>query len=178
VSDWVKRAYDPRTDEDGVVYLWLKSYAHTERNIARGAHKDHSIAENAYWREHAPIVESILRRATTTVLCDPDRVHASEAGPPVFWAFACTEGSVVHYVSVKRRYAREGFGPEMLEDLLGPMLKQACTTSHELVEMGSEIPARHRDRMKPAVGVMVPGQWRHDPWFCYRREVGGARKAA
>lgn len=178
MSDWVKRAYDPRTDEDGVVYLWLKSYAHTESNKLRGAHKDHSTHERAYWAEHAPVVEALLRRSTTHVLCDPERVYASEAGPPVFWAFACTEGDTVHYVSVKRRYAREGFGPEMVGDLLGDMLTRPCVTSHELVEMGSEIPIRHRGRVQPSSGVFIPKQWRHDPWWCYRREVGGARKVA
>lgn len=177
MTDWRKRDYDPRTDEDAVVYLWLKSYAHASHNVAAGAHrdsgkKDENHPERRYWRAHAPVVESLLRQCTTHVLCDPERFDGSN-GPPGILAFACMDGDVIHYVSVKRDYARAGFGPEMLADLLGGRLSRACTYTHELVEMRA--PSRNA---LPSSGVSVPSSWRADPWWLARALLGGARKAA
>lgn len=175
---WVRRPYDSATDEDGVLYLWLKSYAHTRDLVEQGAHKDGSDAERRYWREHAPIVECILRSgiAATTVLCDPSRVHASADGPPVIMAFACTSGDVVHYVSVKRQYAREGFGPDMLAELLGDLLTKPCTYSHDLVEM-RPVRDRRSGEMRVPCGVQIPSSWRKDAWWLSRLLIGGARAA-
>lgn len=175
---WVQRPYDARTDEDAVLYLWLKSYAHSRPNVARGANRDGTDAERRYWREHAPIVECLLRSgiSETVVLCDPARVHASEAGPPVIMAFACTTGDVVHYVSVKRQYARDGFGPDMVADLLGGRESRACTFTHDLVEMR---PVRNKQtgEVKAPCGVVVPLSWTEDSWWLSRQFVGGARAA-
>lgn len=178
MSDWVKRPYDRATDEDGVVFLWLKSYAHTRENVARGANRDGSESERRYWREHAPIVECLLHSgvASTEVLCDPARVRASSEGPPVIMAFACTTGDVVHYVSVKRAYAREGFGPEMVSDLLGDRLERACSYSHELVEMRAVRDRRSGVERVPC-GLHVPTTWHPDAWWLSRHFVGGARAA-
>lgn len=180
---WTKRLYDPATDEDAVMYLWLKSYSHASLNVARGAHRDHTPAERKYWREHAPIVECLLQSgvAQTYVLCDPARVHATEVQrdgathitPPVILAFACVSGDVVHYASVKRHYAREGFGPEMLRDLLGDRLDRVCSYTHELPEMR---PAK-KGGAAPS-GLVMPAAWVFDPWWLSREFVGGARKEA
>lgn len=170
MSDWLKRPYE-REDEDGLVYLWLKSYAHAKRNVDAGANKDGSAAERKYWREHAPIVEFLLRNAQTELLVDPERAHASSAGPAVIMAFACTTDDVVHYACVKRKYAREGFGPDMLRDLLGGRLNASCVHTHELPEM---MP-RFGERLGPSSGVLLPVAWTYDPWWLTRQLVGGAR---
>lgn len=176
MSDWVKRDYDRRTDEDAVVYLWLKSYAHAKHNVAAGAHrdagaKDETHPERRYWRGHAPIVEKLLHYGETHVLCDPERCDGSN-GPPSILAFACVNGDVVHYVSVKRDYARAGFGPDMVRDLLGTRLARACTFTHELVEMAAS------QTRAPPCGVAVPVTWRPDPWWLARQLLGGPRRAA
>jgi hypothetical protein len=175
VTDWVKRPYDGATDEDAICYLWLKSYAHSRANVLRGAHRDRSEAERRYWREHAPIVECLLRTAQVEVLCDPNRATASKLGPPVILAFACTSGDVVHYVCVKRDYARAGFGAEMAADLLGDRMKRACTFTHELVEMKPRRDRETGETFHPA-GPM-PSSWTEDTWWLARALVGGARAA-
>lgn len=159
---WVKRRYEPE-DEDGIVYLWLKSYAHARVNTATGAHIDASPAERTYWAEHAFVVERLLRTSKVELLCDPQRPYASAAGPAIIYAFACTDGpDVVHYLCVKRNYAREGFGPDMVADLLGDRLKRPCVYTHELPEMRAT-----KDR-SASCGVALPMNWRHDPWWCAR----------
>ena len=173
MSDWTKRRYEPTSDEDAVVYLWLKSYAHAKHNVARGAHRDAgkkepSHPERQYWAEHAPVVEMLLSYGQTEVLCDPDR-DGSDGQPPSILAFACTSGDVVHYVCVKRDYARDGFGPDMVRDLLGGRLTRRCVYTHELVEM--------RDQ-RPACGLSVPALWLFDPWWLSRQMLGGARRVA
>ncbi len=167
MTDWIKRPYDPKTDEDGIVYLWLKSYAHARHNVERGANRDSSDAERRYWREHAPVVELLLKCAQTDVLCDPERVHASDAGPPVILAFACYSDDAVHYVSVKRQYARAGFGAEMVRELLGDRLTKSMGFTHELVEMTP----KRRDAA-PAVGVAVPDRWYDDRHWVTRQFIG------
>lgn len=175
MSDWTRRAYNATTDEDAIVFLWLKSYAHAKTNRQKGANKDASPAERKYWRKHAPIVETLLKGAETVVLCDPERSVVTAAGPPVIWAYACFTGDVVHYVGVKRIYAKAGFGPEMVADLLGDRLTRPCEYSHELVEM---IPVRDKDGVfAPPCGVTTPSMWSHDDWWLARELVGGARAA-
>lgn len=177
VSDWTRRAYDPRTDEDAIVYLWLKSFAHARENVQRGAHRDASIAEHTYWHEHVLVVERLLDVAETVVLCDPERCTVTAAGPAVLMAFACFTDDVVHYVSVKRRYAREGFGPEMVADLLGERLERPCLYTHELTEMRPGVDLK--GQMRAQCGVAVPPSWRAaDPYWLAREFAGGARVAA
>ncbi len=176
MTDWTLRPYDAATDEDAVVYLWLKSFAHSRANVARGAHRDGTDAERAYWRRHVPIVEHLLRTATTTVLCDPERSTVTPAGPPVIWAFVCVSGDVVHYVSVKRQYARDGFGPDMLADLLGDRLGRVCSFTHDLVEMRAVRDRRTNEERVPC-GVRIPGAWVEDSWWLAREMVGGERAA-
>lgn len=167
---WVKRRAEA-DDESALVYLWLKGYAHARRNVARGANRDGSDAERLYWREHAPIVEFLLRKAEVTVLCDPARAEASSAGPAVIFAFACTSGDVVHWIGVKRLYAREGYGPDMVRELLGERLQRPCTFTHELAEM------RPNPTRPAPCGVALPASWTEDPWWLSRQLLGGARAA-
>lgn len=171
---WVKRAAVPE-DEGALVYLWLKGYAHARENVTRGANRDHSEAERTYWREHAPIVEALLRSQTVEVLCHPERVHASSAGPAQIFGFACTTGDVVHWVCIKRKYARDAMlrdlCADMVRDLLGDRLERPCAYTHELVEM-----RRHPVRPAPC-GVALPASWYEDTWWVARQMLGGARAA-
>lgn len=162
-ADWIKRPYDAAEDERALVYLWLKSYAHSSYGVARGAHVDASPEEVAYWREQAPVVEALLRSADVEVICDPDRAVPSEAGPAVIWGFACTSGDVVHMVVVKRSVARAGLAQDIVRDLLGSRLERACGMTHELVEL------------RKILGV--PRQWYVDSTWLGRALIG-ARRAA
>lgn len=155
VPEWVKRPFIREEDEAGVLYLWLKSYARSAYGRARSANLTHSTFEREYWAEQAPLVEALLQCADIEVVCDPDRVRASEAGPAVFWGFAATNGDTVHYVCVKRDAVRAGIGADIARDLLGSRLERACGYTHELVEM------------RPGgCGVTVPREWFVDStWF-------------
>jgi hypothetical protein len=151
-AQWSTRLAGPQ-DEDGLVYLWLKSFAHSRFGKSRGAQIDASPAEQAYWREHREIVMRLLRTAETRLLIDPE-------DPGVFWAFACCSGDVVHYVLAKRRFHREGISAAMFRDLLGERLKKAASYTHELVEFKRAEVAR--------AGLVVPSTWVFDPYWLAR----------
>lgn len=127
-GEWVKRGYVPE-DENGVFYLWLKSSAHAKHAKRERAHHDTSPEELAFFREMRPIVEMLLRDATTEVICDPDRASYEPGKPAVIWAFACTSGDVVHQVVVKRSVVETmgaGFVGDLVRDLLGDRLAKTC----------------------------------------------------
>ena len=127
-DSWAIRPYDASLDESGVVYLWLKSFAHSSFGRATGAHVDGSDAERAYWASHREVVLKLLNCADTFVLCDPD-------SPGVIWAFACTSApDVVHYAVVKRKFKE--FSTDMFRALLGDCLDKACTFTHDLSGTG------------------------------------------
>lgn len=159
-DEWTKRAYIPEQDLDALVYLWCKSYAHSPYGIARGAHLTHTPQELAYWDEQEPVVKRLLATADVAVVCDPERVHRSSAGPAVIWAFAATSGDVVHYVCVKRKIAPI-LGADIVRDLLGSRLERACGFTHDLVEMRNG-----------ACGVRLPRNWFSDSTQPTRMIVG------
>lgn len=136
---WKIRPYDPTIDENGIVYLWLKSFAHSPFGRSQGAHIDGSDGERAYWAKHREIVNRLLVHADTQVLVDAEE-------PAVIWAFACTKGDVVHYAVVKRKF-RE-FTAEMVRDLLGDRLDRPCMYTHDLA----------------GTGFQIPSTWHHNPY--------------
>lgn len=160
-APWIKRPYVAAEDEDGVLSLWLKSYARSAYGLARRADETTGPHVRAYWAEQAPLVEALLRSADTELVMDPDRVHASEHGPAVFYGFACTSGDTVHYVCVKRSAVKAGLGADIVRELLGSRLERPCGYTHELVEMRSG-----------ACGVRLPRDWYSDSTFLARRVVG------
>lgn len=162
-SEWTKRAYLP-SDERGVLYLWLKSYAHSAYGVARGAHIDASPEELAYWNDQAPVVEALLQHADVEVACDPDRVYDSEAGPSVIWGFACTSGDVVHMVVVKRSAHRAGIAADIVRDLLGNRLERACGMTHEQSEIRK-------------IFGRIPRAWYMDSTWLGRALLGSRRAA-
>ncbi len=136
---WVIRQYDPATDESGVVYLWLKSAAHSAFGRAQGAHVDGSDQERSYWKAHREVVLRLLARADTRLLVDAE-------APGVIWAFVCTEPGVYHYGVVKRKF--KDFTDEMFRALLGDMLDGAAVYSHD--------PA--------GTGLRVSSSWTYNPY--------------
>lgn len=151
-SGWTVRLAQP-ADEDGLVYLWLKSFAHSRYGKSLGAEVDASPGEMAYWREHRTIVMRLLREAETRLIVDPE-------DPGVFWGFACCSGDVVHYVLAKRRFHREGMSASMFRELLGERLGKAASFTHELVEF------KRAEVVK--AGLSVPSKWVYDPYWLAR----------
>ncbi len=136
---WTIRKYDQTTDENGAIYLYLKSFAHSSYGRARGAHVDGSDAERTYWEDHRGVMLHILKTADTTVICDPEE-------PSVIWAVASTRGDTVFYALVKRKFKE--FAPEMFAALLGDRLERPCTYTHCL----------------QGTGLVVPSSWRLNPY--------------
>lgn len=171
-AEWVKRAFVPE-DESALVYLWCNSYIRSLEGIARGAFIEHAstdvqkgspavrAARRELWAEQAPLVETLLARTDVEVICDPERVYATEEGPAVIWGFAATSGDVVHYVSVKRDAVKVGIGADIVRDLLGSRLERACTHTHDLVEMRTG-----------SCGLRLPRSWGWDSLWLARRLVG------
>lgn len=166
-AEWIKRRYIPSEDEDAVLYLWAKSYARSRYGRARGADKGHTQTERVYWADQAPTIEALLNSADVEVVCDPERVTTTEAGPAVLWGFACTSGDTVHYVCVKRHVAAAGIGGDIVRDLLGSRLERACGYTHELVEM-----------LTGACGVRLPRDWYSDSTYIARKIIGSRKVAA
>lgn len=177
-AEWKKRAYLPEEDETALVSLWCTSYLRSAEGVARGAYiptkradeqsRDERVrsAVRAMWAEQAPLVEVLLRTTDVTVVCDPDRVRTTDAGPAVIWGFAATSGDVVHYVCVKRSTVQAGLGPDIVRDLLGDRLDRKCRYTHELVEMVSG-----------QCGVRLPAEWRWDRMWL-GRHLAGVRRVA
>ncbi len=136
---WEIRPYDEALDLNGILYIWLKSFAHSAFGRAQGAHLDGSDAERAYWAEHKGVVLRLLEHADTQVLCDP-------AAREVIWAFACTKGPVVHYAVVKRRFRDQA--QEFFRALLGDKLDKAAMYTHDFA----------------GTGLQVPRTWVHNPY--------------
>lgn len=126
-ESWTIRKYDSDIDIDGILYLYLKSFAHSSYGRSRGAHVDGSDAERKYWAEHREVVLKLLANSDTVIICDPE-------SPTVIWAFACVRGDVLHYIVVKRKF-RE-FAQEMFAALLGDRLDRAIMYTHCLQGTG------------------------------------------
>lgn len=144
MSDYVIRPMGPE-HEDGVVYCWLKSYAHSRYGKSVGANADGSEGETRYWQAHRPVVMDLVRNGNVSLIVDPKV-------PTTFWAFLCAQGTKVHYLLAKRNFHRAGLAGEMFTALLGGRLKESQVYTHELVELTA------RD-----VGIEMPGAWTYDP---------------
>lgn len=138
-------------DEPCCASMWLKSYAKGDdvqetglRHASENAHAD----EIRYWKIHQPIVTGLLRTCTVRVACHPERVSYADGEVAVIWAWACYDANTVHWVGIKNDVARQGFGPELVEALLGDRLEREQRTTFELVDLR---------KLR-----MVPKQWRKD----------------
>ncbi len=134
-APWLVRPYDPALDANGIVYLFLKSFAHSPHGRERSAHLDGSQGERSYWEEHRQTVMHLLDTASTVVLCDPE-------APGVIWAFAITSPNVVHYALVKRRF--KDLAPDMFAALLGDFTDTDANFTHDFSGTGFKPPSRWR----------------------------------
>lgn len=139
-------------DEGGLLYLWLRSFAHSRYGRKRGAHEEKSQAARDYWEERRPTVLRLLREETTQIICDPECQE-------IIWAFACTSPAgtlakedAVHYICAKRKFHAEGFANEMFRALLGNRLEKPCRWTHELVEF----------KKLQGSGLSIPESWFED----------------
>lgn len=132
-------------DLDFVIYSWLKSYARSRYGRARRAHVAASSEELAYWAEHRPVVQWLLRTGELRVACDA-------TAPDIVWGWCCTGGpAVLHYVLVKRVVHRVGLSGDIYRALLGDRLERPQLVTHELVDM-------QRQELIDD-GVTVPASW-------------------
>ncbi len=139
MTDWQLRDAHAG-DIEGVANLWLEGYFRS--HYGRQFQFDGGRA--VYESRHRPRVEAAIARATTRIICDPE-------APGVIWAFAVTEPCVVHWVMAKRRIHRTETSADMFRDLLGPMLRERCVMTSELVEF------RRLEVVKQ--GLRLPEQW-------------------
>lgn len=143
-SEWRKRPFAP-ADESVVLYMWLKSFAHSRFGRVHGAEMTGTRAEQTFWNQQRPVVQYLLRHATTEIACDPGDAKT-------VWAFACTSGDVVHYFCVKRRVAQLvdlEFAADIVRDLVGRRLKRECPFTYELPWRDSGIAMPVRSDGKP-----------------------------
>lgn len=162
MSDWTLRKGEP-SDEGGLLFIWLRSFAHSRFGKRSGAQDDKSQNARDYWERHRPIVLHLLRSARVDVICDP-------SAPEIIWAFCCSEGDVIHYLSAKRKFHQEKFSADMFRFLLGDRLKRACRTSHELVEF--------KRQEVQASGLFIPETWTEDPYCLLARQLSPAHEKA
>lgn len=124
MTDWLKRPYDPETDHDAIVALWLRSYSLSPYG-KRVEHYDR-LRYVVSWLLNSGV-------AKTEVICDPEH-------PEIIWAFACTTGeNIVHYTVVKNSAVRLGLSAEMLRELLGDRLDRRC---HYTFDPAEFLPSR------------------------------------
>lgn len=167
MSDWLKRPYDPATDEDGVVYTWLRSYARSRYGMSLGAHRPNTDEAREFWDEHRPLVLDLIARSTITIACDP-------GAPAVIWGWVAIEGPWLHYVFVKRNVVRAGIGVDIVRDLLGELVKKPMAYTLEQVEMWGlrRDHIERRDKFASgADGIDFPPQWYPDFTYFARKEA-------
>lgn len=148
-------------DEDCIVSMWLKGFAHAREvketgleNAATDGHPD----EIRFWKIHQPILMGLLPQSTITVACDPERADYLPGKPAIIWAWSCTSGDTIHWVAVKRNAAKAGLGEELVHALLGDRLDREQRTTFEMVDM-----ARLR---------LIPKCWKRDrSWLATLRSL-------
>lgn len=169
MSDWTKRGYVHEWDEDAVAYLWIADQCRSRAAVQRGAHERGTDAQHAYWREVSPLVTWMLGHTSIEVICDPERSKPTDAGPPVIWAFAATDGNLVHGCVVKREAIKLGFGGEILRDLLGERLDQMCVYTTDLVQLGPRGSKELREQLLGAdASSAMPRRWIPDFFWLAR----------
>jgi hypothetical protein len=127
MTEFIKRDYRP-TDENFVVSMWLRSYAHSQlaRRMSQSAPGSNAALEWS-WSVHRPIVSSLLYAVDVKI----EVVCAADA-EDVLLAYACTESDAVHYAGVKMNFVAD-FGREMMTLLFGDKLSRPMRLSHEPV---------------------------------------------
>lgn len=149
MTDWLLRPYDPATDEDGVLFTFLQSYATSEAGKRLGAHHRETPAARSFWDDHRGFFLSVLGSSVVTVACDPER-------PDVMYGWIAADGPTLHYALVKRAVVQLGFGVELLRDLLGDMTREPTAYTLEPVELGRLYAAAARGQEWPVGHKVEP----------------------
>lgn len=126
---WSQRKYDPETDEDVVVSLWLRSYCESEYGKSFGANIPQSEDRNWFWAMQRETTLALLQRWGAEIIHDAE-------DPSVIFAFACIgPARVVHFAVVKQRFFAHG--ASMLRQLLGDLLTtpESVTVTHEIRDL-------------------------------------------
>jgi len=145
MTAWLRRPYDQSTDEDGVVFLFLKSYAKARARVEPAEPRD-------IWERHHSVVMFLLARARVEVLCDP-------VSPEVIWAFAATGPGVVHYAVIKRPW--RDMRVQMLADLLREHIGVTSRVTHACPDLA-------------ALDGGMTKDWVGDPYLLTRMAFGEA----
>lgn len=100
---------------------WLNSFR--DGAFVRG------IPDNIYYDRHRRVVDDLLKRSFVLVLC-------SEKNPNVIVGWLCGEKTaeralIIHYVYIKRRFRKQGFGRILVQMLLDLEKPVAVVYTHK-----------------------------------------------
>jgi hypothetical protein len=132
---------------------WLNSYYHSPANKG--------IRKSEFFHVEHKMLEVILPRATTLVLC-----NASNVDQILGWV--CYEklaGNIVllHYVNMKQPYRKRGLARYLVEEVLEIEDPSQVFYSY-YTDQAAHIIRRHKDEM---------GSWRHNPYLPYTMAPAG-----
>ena len=149
-------------DENGLVYLWLKSYAQSRYGRSIGASVSGSDEEISYWKQESPRVLQHLLMDSTTIACD-------SKDPSLIYGFVCMSTAIatIHAFVVKHRWIKGGFGLEFVQALLGDLVDKKCAYTSELPDLyrifrDAEITG------KRGTTLATPPDWYLDATYYYR----------
>lgn len=114
-----------------IIHSWLASFR--EGDMVEG------VPNQVYYHVHHKIVESIMQRATMTVLSDPQ-------APEVIYAWICWEavdnGIIIHYCYVKNDFRNNRLGTTLLNAVLESERPPVVFATHRVRPMGFEFRKR------------------------------------
>lgn len=141
-------------DEPCLVAMWLKGYANTQVHKMPDASSPGSKGQVRFWRLYRPIVLALLRSCRVRVLCDAERVDYRPDKPAIIWAWSCTDGSLVHWVAIKRRLAHAD--SDLARDAFEALFSEEDRTSTRRTSF--YMPDLYRYHL-------VPSDWHQDPSY-------------
>lgn len=158
MDEWIIRTAVPE-DEPCVASMWLRSLCFSQKASDLGFHRARERGSDdqvAWWALNHPIVTSLLRTATVTVLCDPTRATYEPGASAVIWGWLVADDTAVYGLGVKNSMQEVGMGRDIAKALLGDRLEREQTRVMELVDL-------HRLRL-------VPRAWAADiQWWATMR---------
>ena len=139
--------------------MWLKSLCRSATARELGftrAKTPGSDDQIGWWALNQPIVTGLIRQASVTVLCDPERSTHEPGLPAVLWGWIVTSGDTVYGCGVKKSVRDVGMGRDVARELLKDRLERTQLQVIELVDL---------QRL-----ALVPGDWDvdHGWWHAMR----------
>lgn len=161
--EWLKLRPAEGKDENGLVYLWLKSYAQSRYGRAIGANVSGSNEERAYWRDEQPRVMWHLAHDDVRIACDSQ-------DEDIIYGMACmTESHTLHSFVVKYRFIKEGFGLEFIPLLLGDAVNEPLGYTTELPDLERVLRFSGMTG-KSGAPLRMPPSWYFDGSFYFRNK--------